>query len=305
MYDITTSDANKDAGKTRDEYLGMFLADGFISKLPLPAFYPSPERDDIFILDFAINGYSLKTYGAEKLIATTQSGLLGYAAPRVGLASEAVAKLSQMYGKNTVFFAAASKEVTKHQAVVMSYGCELRFVKIPAMTTMNAWIRQWAKKFDGIALPFGLADVELVTAGLVSMCENHSMVYGEPAEFYCAVSTGTMVRALQIGWPGAKAVGVAVARNIKDGEKGAADVVSYHKSFYKSSDLLPDFPSTSNYDAKAYERFLVEGKPGAIFINVGSEQQVYERMDLLPKPYLEIKTSGERAWGNQEAFETK
>lgn len=301
MYEITESNQNKDKcldGDSKEYYLQLYGS--FKSKLPAPSFYPSPERSDIFILDFAKGPCGLKAYGAEKLIATIDNELLGYAAPRVGHAAEAIAMLSEMYGKKTVFFAAASKQVTAHQSVVKAYGCDLRFAKIPAMTTLNAWIRKWAKRFDGVALPFGLADTPMVTAGLVNMCEDHSMVHGEPSEFYCAVSTGTMIRALQLGWPNAKAVGVAVARNIKDGEKGEADVITYHKSFYKPSDFIPEFLTTSTYDAKAYKRFIDEGAPGAIFINVGSDHQIESRLiDLDGWENVDAV----KEWGDLEAFD--
>lgn len=305
MYEVTTCESNKDLlvssdyKASKEQYLEMYGS--FKSRLPHPEFYPSPERSDIFILDFGKGPCGLKSYGAEKFIAECKSDLLGYAAPRVGHAPEAVATLAEYYGKRAVFFAAASKEVTPHQAVVLGYKTsELRFARIPAMPTMNAWIRQWAEKFNGIALPFGFANTPEVTAGLVSMCETHSLLYGEPPEFYCAVSTGTMIRALQIGWPDSKAFGVAVARSVKKGEKGLADVVTYHKTFYKHSDYMPKFNTTSTYDAKAYKRFLDNAKPGAVFINVGSDQQIEKRLVDVPN-WKSI--NGVREWGDQSAFE--
>ena len=162
MYEITNSNKNKDwvfdiKSLNKEYYLDLYGS--FKSKLPMPEFYSSPERDDIFILDFAKGPCGLKAYGAEKFIAQMDSDLLGYAAPRVGHAAEAIAMLSEIYNKKTVFFAAASKQVTPHQAVVLAYkNCDLRFVKIPAMPCLNSWIRDWAEKFNGIALPFGLAN---------------------------------------------------------------------------------------------------------------------------------------------------
>lgn len=302
-YEITGSSINKDIidgsrHKAKEYYLDLFGS--FKSKLPDPEFYPSPERDDIFILDFAKGPCGLKAYGAEKFIAEVDTNLMGYAAPRVGHAPEAIAMLAEMYDKKAVFFAAASKQVTEHQAVVLAYkGCDLRFARIPAMPTMNSWIKKWAEQFGGIALPFGLANTPQVTAGLVNMCDQHSMMYGEPVEFYCAVSTGTMIRALQIGWPNSNPVGVAVARNIKDGEKGDADVVSYHRTFYQSSEYMPEFNTTSTYDAKAYKRFVDEAKPGSIFINVGSDQQIEHRLSQVQDWQ---KIDAVREWGNQDAF---
>jgi len=304
MYEVTTSKKNKDIPSKNDileakEYY-LKLYGNFKSVLPYPEFYPSPERDDIFILDFAKGPCGLKAHGAEKLIATLPSNLMGYASPRVGHASEAIAMLAETYGKKAVFFAGASKQVTEQQAVVLGYkNCDLRFVRIPAMPALNSWIRKWALKFDAVALPFGLADTPIVTAGLISMCENHSLMHGEPTEFYCSVSTGTMIRALQIGWPNSKPNGVAVARNIKDGEKGYAKVTSYHKSFYKASDYIPEFHTTETYDAKAYKVFIEHGKPGAVFINVGSDRQITQRLKKVDD-WQSIDAV--REWNDMEAF---
>lgn len=304
-YEITKSVGNKDLPhgmnppKAKQYYLDMF--GGFKSKLPFPEFYECPDKDGVFILDFAQGPCGLKAYGAEKLIATLPDKPMGYASPRVGHAPEAIAMLAEMYGKRAVFFAAASSEITPHQAVVLGYKTsDLRFVRIPAMPCLNAWIRGWAEKFDGIALPFGLANTPMVTAGLVNLCAQHEMIYGEPTEFYCAVSTGTMIRALQIGWPRAKAVGVAVARNMKDGEIGFAEVTSYHRTFYQDAENPPPFDTTLSYDAKAYRTFIEQSKPGAVFINVGSDKQITNRLSRV-KNWQKI--DAKREWGDQSAFE--
>jgi hypothetical protein len=117
----------------------------------------------------------------------------------------------------------------------------------------------------------------MVTAGLVNMANNVTKIIGhEPTEIWCAVSTGTMVRALQIGWPNAQPYGVAVARNIHKGEIGDAKVVTATMPFLKPhpiADEMP-FPSTAAYDAKAWEGFVKNAKPGAIFINVGADSHI-------------------------------
>ena len=56
MYEITNSNKNKDwvfdiKSLNKEYYLDLYGS--FKSKLPMPEFYSSPERDDIFILDFA------------------------------------------------------------------------------------------------------------------------------------------------------------------------------------------------------------------------------------------------------------
>lgn len=304
VFTIAKSKQNKDIKKgsrhaAKEKYLELY--DGFESKLPFPHVYPAEERNDIFIIDFPKAGIGLKMLGAEKFIAESEYTTFGYATPRVGHAAEAISALCETYNKRCVFFAPASKEVSAHQAVVLGYkNTELRFVRIPAMPTLNAWIKQWAEKFGNLHLPFGLSGVPEVTASLVAFCDWFTFFHYEPPEFYCAVSTGTMIRALQIGWPNSTPHGVAVARNIKEGEIGDAKVISYHKDFYAASDYMPSFDTTATYDAKAYKHFIDTAKPGSVFINVGADNQIEKRLSLV-KNWRKIKSA--RDWTERECFD--
>lgn len=301
MYKITQSNENFDLVGSREKSKKYYLElrGNFKSKLPIPKLIKSPERKELLVLDFSTGPCGLKAYGAEQLIAGATTKM-GYAAPRVGHASEAIAFLCELYKKQCVFFAPASYEVSAHQYVVTGYkGCELRFAKIPAMTTLNAWIRAWANKFGYQALPFGLSRLELVTAGLVNIF-NSSI--DPPKEVWCAVSTGTMIRAIQIAWSRSKVFGVAVARNIHDGEIGEANVVSYHRDFYAKADRVPEINTTMTYDAKAYEIFLNSASKGAVFINVGSDAQIESQLGKLKNRTLINST---REWGDLSAFEKK
>lgn len=312
MYQITKSSENKDLKlvfdngvrfQTRTEaneyYTNMY--GNFDSILPPPEVKVCPDRSDLYILDFSTNPCGLKAHAAEQFISGLTKECVAYAAPRVGHAAEAIAYLCEQYGLKGVFFAPSSRQVSKHQAVVTAYDdCELRFVKIPAMKTLNCWIRDWSKKYDAEALPFGLSGVPEVTAGIVNICNNYTKIYGQPTEFYCAVSTGTMIRGLEIGWPKSKGVGIAVARNILNGEKGSSNVYSYHKKFYQDSEVLPPFPTTVSYDAKAYDAFIMDAEPGSVFLNVGSDQQIEDRLKFI-KGWETINSS--REWGDKSDFQ--
>ena len=63
---------------------------------------------------------------------------------------------------------------------------------------------------------------------------------------------------------------------------------------------MPEFNTTTTYDAKAYKRFIDEGKPGAIFINVGSDKQIENRLSEISN-WKDI--DGVREWGDQSAFD--
>lgn len=255
------------------EYLEMWGT--FDSKCGLPVV---EKFEDKYILraDKAPGG--LKAFGGERVIAETKHDTLVYCAPRQGHAPDAIAMLAEMYNKKVVFFCPSSKEVSNHQGALFAYPhVDMRFFRIAAMPVLNLYAKKWAEENDAQYLPFGLTGNAMVTAGLVNMANNVTKIIGhEPTEIWCAVSTGTMVRALQIGWPNAQPYGVAVARNIHKGEIGDAKVVTATMPFLKAHPIAEQmpFPTTAAYDAKAWEGFVKNAKPGAIFINVGADSHI-------------------------------
>lgn len=294
IYQITTSTTNKDIPEgmdihqARQYYLDMYGTD-FQTKMPDPMTLMQPYEDKwVFRADLAPAGF--KAFAAEKVIAECDKDVLVYVAPRVGHAPHAVAVLANMYGKRCVFFAPSSKEVSNHQAVTLAHGAELRFLRSPAMPTINIWAKRWAEENGAQYLPFGLSGMPAVTAGIVNLANR----IPEPPEFWCATSTGTMIRGLQIGWPNAVPHSVAVSRNIKDGEIGRAIVESATVPFLRASKELPEFPTTATYDAKAWSNFKQYAKPGAIFINVGSDQAIESELGSVDKKAVD----SQREWGD-------
>lgn len=300
QFTITTDKTNKDIPlgmdllQAKQYYTDMYGE--FSPKLPQPE--ECLDRfEDKWILRCDWSPAGFKAFAAEKVISEVQEDTLVYCAPRVGHAPEAICVLAGMYGKKVVFFCPASKEVSNHQAVLSTYpNVELRFIKIAAMPTLNVYAKRWAAANGAKYLPFGLSGVPQVTAGIVNLCNRITNRIGEPSEFYCATSTGTMIRGLQIGWPNATPVSVAVARNIHEGEIGRADVISAEIPFLRpvKPHELPPFPTTATYDAKAWNRFVTEGKPGSIFINVGADKVLEERLGMADKS----KIRSQREWGD-------
>lgn len=296
MFTVTTDKSNKDipSGMTRhqakDYYLNLYGSD-FESKLPDPKTLLMPYEDK-FVLRFDLSPAGFKAFAAEKLIANCEKDTLVYVAPRVGHAPQAIAELARQYGKKCVFFVPASKEVSKHQAILAAYGADLRFIKTPAMPTINIYAKRWAEANNAQYLTFGLSGMPSVTAGIVKVAS----MLPEPPEFWCAVSTATMIRGLQIGWPNSTPYGVAVARNIHKGELGDAIVETAKIPFLKpvKDHELPEFQTTATYDAKAFVKFKNEAKPGAYFINVGADAEI-------EKYYSQVNVKSiksQREWGD-------
>ena len=297
MYTVTQDTSNKDIpkGMSRSQAKEYYqnLWGTFNTRIDPPVV---EQFGDKYILraDFAPGG--LKAFGGERVIAETPKDTLVYCAPRQGHAPDAIAMLAQMYNKKCVFFCPASSEVSNHQGALFAYAhTDMRFFKIAAMPVLNSYAKKWAEKNNAQYLPFGLTGNATVTAGLANMANMVTNLIGhEPSEIWCAVSTGTMIRALQIGWPNAKAYGVAVARNIHDGEIGDAKVITATMPFLKAHPIANEmpFPTTAAYDAKAWEGFVKNGKPGAIFINVGADAHINRNLSKVDIS----KINSQRKW---------
>ena len=284
MFKVTDDTGNNDL------YLGMDRHDGrdyylekwgdFDSKFGAPVVEPYKDK---FILRADLAPGGLKAFGGERVIAESPHDTMVYCAPRQGHAPDAIAAISRVYGKKVVFFMPSSKVVSDHQGALFAYdNVQVKFFRIAAMPVLNNYAEKWAKENNATYLTFGLTGVEMVTAGLCNMCRNITNTIGfEPPEFYCAVSTGTMTRALQIGWPDSQPYGVAVARNIHKGEKGESIVESATMPFLRRTPVADEMPipTTGAYDAKAWELFDKQGAPGSIFINVGSDEQINRSLD--------------------------
>lgn len=255
-----------------------------------------PHGNDRYILRADLAPAGFKAFGAEKLMAETKEDTVVYVAPRVGHAPDAIAWLARQYGKRAVFFCPAAAEPSVHQRALMAYdNVELRFIRIAAMPVLNKYARDWASQNDAAFLPFGLTGTPIVTAGMANAAQSVTDQLGfEPAAFVCAVSTGTMVRALQIGWPDAEAYGIAVARNVHKGEIGTAVVHAHNMAFLKEVPPAerPPFPSTANYDAKAWDLFETLKIPGSIFINVGSDDHLERNV----RRVAGLKINSQRKW---------
>jgi hypothetical protein len=256
-FSITTSEINKDNLYSKQEYLDM--VGDFVGSFPDPII---ETVDDRIVVREDLLSVGTKARAGELLVATSESDIIVYVQPRFGFAGISLTELCKKYNKRLVLFMPSSKEVSDHQAFCIENGCEYHFHRIAAMPNLNIIAKRWADENNGFFIPLGLRH-RLVTAMIIKTATGIK----EPTSFWTAFSTGVLNRALQIAWPNSKANGVAVSRNIHDGEKGRANIVSHYKDFSQNSLILPPFPSAKNYDAKVWEYT----SPGDLFWNVAGE----------------------------------
>lgn len=251
------------------------------------------DHDGFKVVREDLMGFGSKCRFGDILVSTCKQDTLVYVQPRYGFAGISLAYLANKYNKKLVLFSPSQKEISDHQAICVEMGAQMKFKRIAAMPVLNAHAKKWAEDNGAFFIPLGLRH-ELVTAAAVKVAHDLAEKHGYPEEVWSAISTGVLQRSLQIAWPDAKFNAVAVARNIKKGERGSATIWSHPKAFTQDVDpqYNPPFPSAMNYDAKAWEFMTKHGSPGAWFWNVGGD----------PKPKdinTKLLTDSYRDWGEE------
>ena len=261
----------------RSHYLEML--EGFESK------YPDPEvriHENVRVVrDDLITG--TKCRAAEPVVARSNHSRFVYCQPRTGLAGVSLIDVARKYDRDVTLFMPSSQRISHHQACCIERGADPVFERIAAMPNLNKYAREWAGERGHEFIPIGLKH-PLATAGIVRAAST----IDPPDIVFVAMSTGVLCRALQIAWPKARFYGVAVARNIQDGERGAAEIITEPLPFQTPEKDLPLFPTVPTYDGKAWKycREYAREHPedDVLFWNVGKDPElkdegVFDRVD--------------------------
>jgi len=274
---------NKDlVGKSLQYYID--LIGDYVSPYPDPVV--TSHNGVRVVRDDLITGSKVR--GGDLLVSRVEEETLVYVQPRTGLAGVSLLDVCSRHNKNLTLWMPASKRISVHQACCIERGCDPRFARIAAMPNLNKIAKEWAAENGAFFVPLGLKH-ELVTAGII----HAALQIPEPEEVWTVVSTGVLTRALQICWPNAKFHAVAVARNMKAGELGRAEVISAPEPFTKAikTEEEPPFPSVNTYDGKAWRYIPKNSDRDILFWNVGKEPNLNDGN-------LYDKIQSAREWGD-------
>ena len=217
-----------------------------------------------------------KVRGGDCLISSLPRHIdtIVYVQPRTGLAGVSILDVAKRHNKAVRLFMPSSKKISHHQACCIEQGAEASFHRIAAMPNLNKIAKEWAdKKENAFFVPLGLKH-RMVTAGIVKVASQIK----EPEQVWVATSTGVLTRSLQIAWPNAEFVSVAVSRNMKAGELGRAKVISEPRAFtaHESKENLPPFPNIDTYDGKVWKYIPKHSDKDILFWNVGKEPVLHD-----------------------------
>lgn len=184
-----------------------------------------------------------------------------YASPVYGYAQVALALTAQDYGKRATVFCAQRK--VRHPRTFEAEAAGAKIVEVPHgyLNVVTAHAKGYCVGTGAKLLPFGLDDPAFINA-LADVARTLSI---QPHEVWTVCGSGVLTRALQLAWPEAQFFGVQVGAYPN---AGRARLYRAPEAFERSAKVLPPFPSTDNYDAKAWRFMLQHASPGALFWNV-------------------------------------
>lgn len=289
-----TSDlTNQDLTNGRDLAYYLKLTEGWEDPLgPLPLVTERIDSNRIVqvVRDDVIEVGTKGRFG-DLLVQRAKEDTLVYVQPRCGFAGMSLTYLAKKYNKRLVLFSPASREPSLHQRWCWEQGADMRFVRVAAMPNLGLIARKWAEAHGALFIPLGLRH-ELVTAAGVRVAYDSAHRWGyQPRRLWSAISTGVLHRSLQIAWPDTQFISVAVARNIKSGERGRAEIISHDQQFNQDARLMPPYPSASNYDAKVWEHVLAGAESGDFVWNVAGQVECVTTQ-------LSHPISSQKDWGD-------
>ena len=247
------------------------------------------QAEGFNIIDDGEFQYGSKAKMGDFMISQVKEDALVYVAPRTGYAPYSLTYLAKKYNKKLILFMPASKEASEHQLRVIEDGATPIFLKTPAMPTINAWAKDFAKKIGAKYLPFGLKHEQVVAGGVKIFHEafKDKII----PNMWTVFSTGVLSRTLQIALPNTNFNAVAVARNVQPGELGRAKFYTYHKEFLKEADIATPFDCIKTYDAKGWDYMKRYGHLKDWFWNVARN---------MPKPTIKASDiDSQREWGDK------
>lgn len=293
----TTSAAHRELVEHGAAYLKRLVKD-WADPFPVPLVEHVPldatrvirvVRDDLYQFGTKARAASAILHQPEYRDAPT----IVYVAPRAGWAAISLAKVCSLQNRRLILFCPAAGEPSHHQRVTFELGADLRFLRVAAMPNLQAAAQRFAARHKYVFFPMGLA-VPAAVAAIGKVAQGLRLRHVQ--EVWCAASTGVLTRGLQLAWPQARHRVVAVARNLKDGERGTAITFSHPLPFLRDAPIneRPPYPSAANYDSKVWIYALAHASHNAVCWNVAGEINL---------PFTKPLPRSTRAWGDDQDLE--
>ena len=194
----------------------------------------------------------------EKILDTKYDEYV-YASPVYGAAQIALSAYCKSIGKKATIFCAERKTLHENTERCIELGAKVVQVPYGYLKVVQYNANKYCEETGANLLPFGFdtQDTRDLIADRTRSIIN-AMGY-EPDEIWCAVGSGVLMEGILQGTNSARINGVQVGKEYEIEEKRNIDGmnrVTLHRHelpFEKPANYFGDFPSTPNYDLKAWE----------------------------------------------------
>lgn len=188
-----------------------------------------------------------------------------FGGPAEGYAQLALAYSAAETGLQSTYFVAKRKVLHPNTVKAMEAGCDIQQVDHGRLNVVQARARTFCEQTGSYFFPLGFSTPEFQQMLTDEITE--ALAPLNPTEIWCVAGSGLLSRCLQAAKPG---VPVHAVRIGFDPAVGGATLYHAPETFSEVAQQPPPFPSSANYDAKAWRFILQHAKPGALFWNVGA-----------------------------------
>lgn len=219
-------------------------------------------RDDLF------EGGTKRRFIYDFILSYPNINEFVYASPRFGYAQLSLAYVCKELGKKATVFLPKGNELhplTKH---AVALGANIIEVDMGYQSNLKSKAKRYVQNSIGTLLcPFGFDDDKIILT-IKKVAESLPI---NPTEVWSVISSGVLSRGLQLAWPDAKVYAVLVGHNTTNSERGRAEIIKCNYNFEDECKEIdrPPFPSSLNYDSKAWKIIKERASEGALFWNVG------------------------------------
>lgn len=182
-----------------------------------------------------------------------------YPSPVYGAAQIALSSYCKSIGKQATIFCAQRKKLHPNTQRCLDLGAKVVEIPYGYLHVVQYHAKNYCEENGAYLLPFGFDTEESKNLIANRTKEIISQLGYEPDEIWCALGSGVLMEGIIRGTTTSKIKAVQVGKEynigIRQFEEGfnRLEIFKHKLPFEKSTKFKSDFPSTPNYDLKAWE----------------------------------------------------
>lgn len=223
--------------------------------------------DILVVRDDLIPGGSKQRILAPLMMSLARQGYkrFVFGGPAEGYAQLALAYSAQETGLSATYFVAKRNQRHANTIKAAQAGCDIQEVPYGRLNVVQARARQFCQITGSYFFPLGFSTPEFQHMLTAEITEALADI--DPPEIWCVAGSGLLSRCLQAAKPHTPVHAVRIGF---EPDIGNATLYTAPETFSEDARQPPPFPSSSNYDAKAWQFITRHAQPGALFWNVGA-----------------------------------